>query len=146
MSDRFMPYAATHTIIIKDGRVLLLRRFNTGWMDGLYTVPGGHIEANESAAAGAARELLEETGLSVDPQSLEHAITVHRKNEDGAVYFDEYFIAHEWNGKPSITEPHKSDAIEWVKIDELGDAVVPSILRALQNYQAGRRYAEDGWK
>lgn len=145
MSNRFMPYSATHTIIIKDGRVLMLRRFNTGWMDGLFTVPGGHIEANEPATSGAARELFEETGLRVNAESLEHAITVHRKNEEGDVYFDEYFIAHEWDGEPSITEPHKSDAIEWIKMDELGDMVVPSIMRALQNYQIGKRYSEDGW-
>jgi len=145
MSERFTPNAAAHALVFRGEDILMLRRFNTGWMDGFYTTPTGHIEEGESATDAAARELFEETGLSTDPATLKHAITVHRQNETNGVYFDNYFIAHEWTGEPRITEPDKSDAIEWIKFDSLGENVVPTVLRAIQNYQAGKRYAEEGW-
>jgi 8-oxo-dGTP pyrophosphatase MutT (NUDIX family) len=145
MSERFTPNAAAHTLVIKDDSILMLRRFNTGWMDGLYTTPTGHIEQGESATEAAARELHEETGLSVDPTTLEHAITVHRQNESKGVYFDNYFIAYQYSGEPHIAEPDKSDDVEWLPLATLGDSVVPTVLRAIKNFQAGKRYAEDGW-
>jgi len=51
-------------LIDKNERVLLHRRYRTGYMDGFYTFPSGHLEMGESLQVGAARELLEETGLT----------------------------------------------------------------------------------
>lgn len=63
--DRFA--VVVHTIIRNDaGETLLLRRANTGFMDGYYALPGGHREAGESVAARAVRECKEEAGLVVD--------------------------------------------------------------------------------
>lgn len=57
---------------------------------GEWTIPGGHMEVGEQPAAAAARELEEETGVSVDPDALEildatslpprsgkHVVTIH---------------------------------------------------------------------
>ncbi|ARS90119.1 NUDIX domain-containing protein [Natrarchaeobaculum aegyptiacum] len=57
---------------------------------GEWTIPGGHMEVGEEPAAAAARELEEETGISVDPDALEildatnlpprtgkHVVTIH---------------------------------------------------------------------
>lgn len=145
MSERFTPNAAAHALVIDNDRILMLRRFNTGWMDGLYTTPTGHIEKDESATEAAVRELHEETGLQAESAQLEHAITVHRQNELKGVYFDNYFVVREWSGEPSITEPEKSDAIEWLPIGSLDDNVVPTVLRALRAFRAGKHYMEDGW-
>lgn len=145
MSERFTPNAAAHALVIDNDRILMLRRFNTGWMDGLYTTPTGHIEKGESAAEAAVRELSEEVGLRADPSQLEHAITVHRQNEIKGVYFDNYFVVREWSGEPSVIEPDKSDAIGWLPMNSLNGMVVPTVLRALRAYRAGKHYMEDGW-
>jgi hypothetical protein len=41
-TERFKLRAAAYLLLIKDGKVLLLRRSNTGWRDGEYTLPAGH--------------------------------------------------------------------------------------------------------
>jgi 8-oxo-dGTP diphosphatase len=57
--------------IIKDdrGRLLLIKRGHEPGL-GLWSVPGGRIEAGESDAEALVRELREETGLTVKPGRL----------------------------------------------------------------------------
>lgn len=58
------PKVAAAVLIEKDGRVLLVRRANEPYR-GLWTLPAGFVNGNEDPAEAAARECLEETGLSV---------------------------------------------------------------------------------
>lgn len=54
-----------------DGKYLLLRRSQTDKGAGVYEMPGGSIDDGEELAAAAARELAEETGISIDPAEFE---------------------------------------------------------------------------
>lgn len=56
-------------VCIRDGHVLLIER---GWppYQGQYALPGGHVDPGETSRDAAARELLEETGVRVDPKDL----------------------------------------------------------------------------
>jgi 8-oxo-dGTP diphosphatase len=58
------PKVAAAALIEKDGRVLLVRRANDPFR-GLWTLPAGFVDADEDPASAAARECLEETGLTV---------------------------------------------------------------------------------
>ena len=58
------------------GREVLLGRKLRGFGAGKVVAPGGKIEPGESPAAGAARELREETGLLMPAAALEHRATV----------------------------------------------------------------------
>lgn len=58
------PKVAVVTVIFQDGKVLLTRRVNTP-RQGLWTFPGGFVDAGEDPARAAERECLEETGLAV---------------------------------------------------------------------------------
>ena len=54
--------------VISGDRLLMGKRNDNG----RFTLPGGHLNPGEKPLAGAARELLEETGIKVDPKDLDH--------------------------------------------------------------------------
>ena len=50
----------------KGNKVLLLRRFNTGYEDGNYCFPGGHVEKGEPIYKAMIREAKEEIGIEIE--------------------------------------------------------------------------------
>jgi len=60
-----MPTFATLCYLLKDGKVLLLRKANGLFGEGKWNAPGGKLVIGEPPEKGAAREMNEETGLSV---------------------------------------------------------------------------------
>lgn len=135
--------------LIKDDKILMIKRHNSGWKDGWWTPPAGHIEAEESASAAAARECFEEIGVVVEKDEIEHMITVHRHNtETGAVYFDNYFRARKWTGTPLVKEKEKEKASEiaWVSLNSRSRRIVPTVRAALAKNRRGKRFSEEGWK
>ena len=46
--ERFKVITAVHLILIENNKILLQRRYNTGYEDGNYSVVAGHVEENES--------------------------------------------------------------------------------------------------
>ena len=65
--DLLMSPAAAACIRDPQGRILLLRRSDG---ENLWSFPGGAVEPGESAARAVVREVLEETGLKVEPEGL----------------------------------------------------------------------------
>jgi len=59
-----MPMIGVGGVVIREGRALLIRRGSEP-LKGEWSIPGGMLEVGETIAEGVARELLEETGLSV---------------------------------------------------------------------------------
>lgn len=56
------PEPASSAILIRDGRILMIRRRNAPALD-MFAFPGGRAEPGESPAETAIREFLEETGI-----------------------------------------------------------------------------------
>jgi 8-oxo-dGTP diphosphatase len=63
------PKVAVVTLVKQENKILLTRRVNTP-QQGLWTFPGGFVDAGEDPARAAERECLEETGLSVQVTEL----------------------------------------------------------------------------
>jgi len=63
------PLVGVGAIIIEDDRALLVRRGHPP-LAGEWSIPGGVLEVGETLRQAAAREALEETGLTVEPADL----------------------------------------------------------------------------
>lgn len=141
-------YAASYVILQKGDEVLLGRRCNTGYMDGKYGIPAGHIEEGGSATLAAIREAREEIGVSIRPQDLQIIHVMKRKGSDRE-YADFFFVARAWEGEPAIAEPDKCDDLGWFSRGDLPDMIsyerlvlesatvpVPHLLFTEYGYQA----------
>lgn len=53
--SRFKLPVAVHLFLLRNNRVLLRRRFNTGYEDGSYSVPAGHLDGGETIIQAAMR-------------------------------------------------------------------------------------------
>jgi ADP-ribose pyrophosphatase YjhB (NUDIX family) len=135
--------AEAHLLLVRNTHILLLRRQNTGYEDGNYSVIAGHIERNETARQGMAREVSEEAGLVINPQDLALCHVMHRKAEDERVAF--FFKAERWAGEPRNLEPHKCSDLSWFHVDSLPTNVIPYIRQAIVKTLGGEPYSEYGW-
>ncbi len=63
------PFLAVSAAIVREGRVLIVRR-RAAPGNGIYTLPGGVVETGETLTQALIREVREETGLAVEPVAL----------------------------------------------------------------------------
>lgn len=135
--------AGVHVLLEQDGKVLLMRRAGTGFFDGLYSLPGGHVEEGESLRATAVREMAEEVGIVLAEADLTVVGVVHRRSDTNRIDF--FLAAPRWQGTPRIAEPDKCDALEWFSRNALPDTIVPYIRDAL-GAGPGPWIQESGWR
>lgn len=135
----FKIIPAVFLILVKDNRILLLRRANTGHMDGHYSMIAGHLEPGETLRVGMKREALEEAGLTIELENLTLNNVIHRVEDTRVDYF---FVADKWAGEPKIMEPHKCDDLSWFDLDNLPENTIYYIRQAIENHKTGNRYSD----
>lgn len=126
--------------------MLLARRFNTGYMDGHYSVPAGHIDGGETILEGCAREMNEEIGITVKPTDLAVVHVMHRRGTEGGKERIDFFLtARDYTGTIENREPDKCDHLSWFPLNALPDNTVPYIRQAIEAMQRNEFYSEFGW-
>jgi len=131
-----------HLLFFRDEQILLLRRFNTGYADGQYSIPSGHLDGGETVMAAAAREAEEEVGVKIEKDDLTFSTVMHRMEEDERVDF--FIYVHQWQGEPFNAEPDKCDDLRWVDVYQLPVNTVPYVRQALENHLARIQFDEFG--
>ena len=144
MTTRAKFPATVHLLLFRDGQILLLRRAGTGYRDGEYSVPAGHLDGDETVLAAAAREAREEIGLRLEPQALAFSSVMHRHEGDERVDF--FLHVKDWQGEPFNAEPEKCDDLRWIPLAALPENMVPYVRRAIEDHEAGIRFDEFGWQ
>lgn len=81
MKKRFKMPVAAHLLLFDNNKILLLRRFNTGYEDGKYSVIAGHLDGNEEIKTAIIREAKEEAGIDICPENVEIVGVMHRKSD-----------------------------------------------------------------
>lgn len=135
----FVP--ATYVLLIRDDKILMMSRFNTGYGDGMYTLPGGHVEAGEKLADCAAREVKEEVALVVKPNDLSLCHTMRRSEPEGD-RIDFFYETLMWTGAVLNNEPKKCDGIIWTPMRKLPDNTLPYIKQFIDHYLHARLFSE----
>lgn len=134
-----------HLLFFRDDQILLLRRFNTGYADGQYSVPAGHLDGSETVMAAAAREAEEEVGVKIERSDMTFSTVMHRMEGDKEDERVDFFIhVHRWPSEPFNAEPEKCDDLCWVDINQLPINMVPYVRQALGNHLAGIPFDEFG--
>lgn len=125
------------------GQVFLLKRANTGWEDGKYVIPSGHVEANESPKQAAVRELEEETGIKANEQDLEFRHIVFNKSNDGSgtERVSVFFAVRSYSGTPTNAEPNKASECGWFDMHSLPE-LTSTNLHAFDAISRGEIYSE----
>lgn len=143
MSTRARFPVTVHLFFLRGDQVLLLRRFNTGYADGQYSVPAGHLDGDETVVAAAAREAQEEVGVRIEAQDIQYSSVMHRRDGDERIDF--FVSIYSWDGEPTNAEPDKCDELLWVDVNQLPPNTIPYVQRALRNYFSGIQFDEFGW-
>ena len=113
------PYVAVSAAIIRDERVLIVQRAQPP-MQGVFTLPGGVVEAGETLHVALVREIKEETNIEIEPVAFAGHREVIARDAEGQI--ERHFIilafAARWMaGEPKLNE-ELADA-RWVRPDEI---------------------------
>lgn len=123
--------------IVRDRRLLVLHRRKSGEV--YDAVPGGTLEAGETPAEAAVREIREETGLAVKLAGPVLELVNQGRRET-------YFDAVEAAGEPRLggpearrNSPENAYTLDWVRLDDLGNRPIQP--EALRRWVAVRDWA-----
>lgn len=116
-------------VIIKDNKILLQKRQNTGYCDGMYCLPGGHVEYEETQLEALIRELKEELNLyKINSSDFDMFKIIERTSTNKKVHYIDFIFK---NIKPIDVEqiinnePDKCEKLEWFELDELPCDMIP---------------------
>lgn len=125
------PYLAVSAAIVRDGQVLIVRRGRPP-AQGIYTLPGGAVEAGETLEDAVAREVFEETGLEIEPVVLAGHNEVIIRDDDDQV--ERHFVILCFAARWIAGTPEISDEIaeaRWIDPDELDELRTTDGLREI---------------
>lgn len=136
-------------ILIKDNKILLSKRQNTGHWDGHYGLVSGHVHATESFLKAMAREAKEEANILLTPSDLKLVYlmcrTVPENPPEIRDRVDIFFSTEKWEGEAKNMEPKKCSDLSWFDLDNLPENIIPYIKLAIENIKNKKLYDEFGF-
>ena len=113
------PFLAVSAGIIREGRILIVRRARKP-ANGVYTFPGGVVEAGETLTDAVMREVREETGLIIEPVVLagyREAIFRDGQNKVARHFVVMSFAARWVSGEIALNE--ELDDAQWMQPSDI---------------------------
>ncbi len=115
------PFVGASIAVIRGDRVLLAARANAP-MRGVWTLPGGLVEAGEALADAALRELEEEVGLTAEMVGVLSPTEIIQRDADGRVRH--HYVVHPhaalWQGGEPQAGP-EALGVRWATLAEVSD-------------------------
>lgn len=111
------PRIGVGVFVLRDGKFLMGLRHGSHGAD-TWSLPGGHLEWNESFEDCATREVAEETGLTI--ARIRHLAFTNDRFEKEQKHYVTLFVTADWSsGEPAIVEPDKCKEWRWVDAQTL---------------------------
>ena len=125
------PKVAAAVLVLQNERVLLVRRVNEPFR-GLWTLPAGFVNGGEDPAEAAARECLEETGLSVRVTRVFDIVAgrEHPRGADFVIVYQAEVIGGDMQADDD------ADAVEWFDKNHLPPLAFRATQKVLQSFYA----------
>ena len=118
--ERFKSGVCVDIVLTKEidnnKHILLMKRKNTGSDDGMYELPGGHLEANEDLYEAMIREVKEEILIDLKKEDIKLIYLLHHYTGERLNFI---FSSSIKNLEPKIGEPNKCEELIWVNINKL---------------------------
>ena len=141
VTNRHQIPITVFTILVNEmDEVLLMRRANTGFGDGQYSLPGGHLEKGEQVRYTAMREVLEETGIIL--HNVKIMGVIHSDVDREYLHFIAFATPEDWEGEARNTEPDQCDDLKWCPWGDWPENTLPCIRMALNNLSTGVFFGE----
>jgi 8-oxo-dGTP diphosphatase len=139
MKDELVSQIAAKALIVNsDGKILILREaaeYADGTNTGKYHMPGGRLEKGETYWDGLAREVMEETGLTVNPQYPLHIDEWRPVIRNIPHHIIAVFALCKLEGMGQVRTSSEHDEALWVDPLKAKDyALLPAEAKALQAY------------
>jgi 8-oxo-dGTP diphosphatase len=132
-----LPILAVSAAIIRDGKVLIVRRAPRPPAAGLYTLPGGVVEVGETLVEAVVREIREETALTIKPVALAGYREAIGNDSDGRIrrHFVILPFAARWLAGEPVLNDELTEAL-WLHPAEVAglkttDGLMEIIARAM---------------
>ncbi len=122
---------ASYLILQQQDKFLFMQRANTGYMDGFYGLPSGHVEAQETLLQALVREAYEEVGITILPENAELVHVSSRIKCNDGDRIDFFFLVKSWREEVKNCEPEKCAEICWLSAEEVQKMPVIDYLKQI---------------
>ncbi len=144
MEERYSSKLVTDLMLTRkntkngETEVLLALRKNTGYRDGEYELPGGHVDAGEDLMHAMIREAKEELTIDIKPEDLKIVHILHHYNGDRINFI---LTTDKYEGTLAIGEKDQCEKLEWFSVNNLPTNIIPKIKKSIEEINEGIFYS-----
>ena len=120
-------------LLMRNGRILLRERVNTGYGDGAYEPPTGQLADQETIVETAIRVASAEAGIAITAENVSLAHVMHDVSGSGRIAF--FLTVSGWQGE------YASPGAGWFAVGNLPTNMLDRSRVALRNYAEGMRFS-----
>lgn len=126
--DDGITHFTSGVAVIKDGKILIVRRVAGDSWGGYYEIPGGGVDEGETFEQAALRELLEETGLEVkEIMAMTGGLDYQTSTKPKVRQLN--FVVRAPQEVEVKLDPNEHDHHLWITAEELGDYPITGQMR-----------------
>lgn len=115
-----LRHVVVDALVIRDGQILLTKRADHLRAGGLWAIPGGFVERDETTLEAVMREVLEETGYTCEVKQLITVLDSPQRRGD-----DRQNVSFVFEVSPikevGTSDPAEVSAVQWFSLEQLPD-------------------------